>query len=185
MKMLMTRKNAKLGKERSETSPVRPMRIAADHQPKISNPYQLVFWLNTMAALSILSLCGPLFAAENSTDGVAYFESKVRPVLVQHCYSCHSLAAGEANGGLRLDSRSAMLLGGKHGKVVNAPSPDRSLLIQAIEYHNAEIQMPPDGKIPELEIAILRKWIEIGAPDPREIRWIFIYDLVSQLHVQR
>ncbi|MDZ4847805.1 MAG: PSD1 and planctomycete cytochrome C domain-containing protein [Pirellulaceae bacterium] len=109
-----------------------------------------------------------LLAIEKSDEGVAFFESKVRPILVEHCYECHSLEAGEANGELRVDSRDAMLKGGTRGTVIRASTPDRSLLIQAIEYHDAEIKMPPEGRIPEQQISILRKWIEMGAPDPRD-----------------
>jgi hypothetical protein len=111
---------------------------------------------------------GTLCAVEPNQAGIDFFESQVRPILVEHCYRCHSLEAGESSGELRLDSRSAMLAGGTRGKVYDAAAPEQSLLLKAVEYRDAELQMPPMGKIPEPQIAILRKWIEMGAPDPRQ-----------------
>ncbi len=133
-------------------------------------PLNLAFsrWTIVLFAGCLFAICESSVGKETNDEGIAYFETKVRPILVEHCYSCHSRESGEANGQLTLDSRPSMLMGGTRGKVIDVSSPGRSLLIRAIEYHDAEILMPPDGKIPEPQIAILRKWIEMGAPDPRE-----------------
>ncbi len=102
-------------------------------------------------------------------DGLALFESKVRPVLVEHCYKCHSAeakAAGKLKGGLRLDTKDALLQGGDSGPAIEPGRADDSLLIQVIRYDDA-IHMPPSGKLPDAVIADLTGWVNRGAPDPR------------------
>src|SRR6056297_461083 len=102
--------------------------------------------------------------ADEKTD---YFESHVRPLLVQHCYECHSAEAGEASGELRLDSAAATLAGGSRGPALVAGDPDESLIIRAVNYSEPDLEMPPDGQLEEAQIEILRKWIADGASDPR------------------
>src|SRR5689334_22054446 len=85
----------------------------------------------------------PLRAADESE----FFESKVRPVLAQHCYRCHSGQAKKLRGGLRLDSREAMLDGGDNGPALVPRQPEKSRLIEAVSYKNIELQMPPRGKL--------------------------------------
>lgn len=91
-----------------------------------------------------------------------FFESKVRPLLNQHCFKCHG--PDKQQGDLRLDSRSEMLRGGESGAAIVPGNPAESMLIDAVEYNSFE--MPPDGKLADADIAILRRWIEIGAPWP-------------------
>ncbi|MBC8116381.1 MAG: DUF1549 domain-containing protein, partial [Candidatus Saccharimonas sp.] len=95
--------------------------------------------------------------------GDEFFERKVRPLFVQHCYSCH--AKGQKKGGLSLADRTGLLAGGESGAVVALEKPDDSLLIAAVE-HRGGMQMPPNGKLSDGEVAALRKWIELGAPWP-------------------
>ncbi|WZP00202.1 PSD1 and planctomycete cytochrome C domain-containing protein [Isosphaeraceae bacterium EP7] len=97
-----------------------------------------------------------------------FFEARVRPVLVKHCYACHSAGASKAKGGLRLDDRQATLAGGHSGPALDPGKPDESLIIQAIEQGGAVESMPPKGKLPDTAIADLRRWVERGAFDPRE-----------------
>ncbi len=97
--------------------------------------------------------------------GDEFFEKKVRPVLVAHCYKCHG-PTGKPKGKLRLDSRAGLLKGGELGPAAVPGEPDRSRLIEAVEYKNAEMQMPPDGKLPAAVIADLRQWVKMGAPWP-------------------
>jgi hypothetical protein len=104
------------------------------------------------------------FAAED----MAFFESKVRPLLARHCFSCHSTKAKKPKGGLLLDSRARVFQGGDSGAAVIAGHPDRSLLLKAVRYQNEDLQMPPSGKLPEREIALLEEWIRRGAPFPGE-----------------
>ncbi|MEC9092333.1 MAG: DUF1553 domain-containing protein [Planctomycetota bacterium] len=99
---------------------------------------------------------------------LAFFETKIRPVLVQSCYSCHSqqaAAQGELKGGLFLDTRQGLLRGGDTGPAVVLNKPAESLLISALEYDNSE--MPPKGQLPGAVIEDFRKWIAMGLPDPR------------------
>lgn len=100
-------------------------------------------------------------------DDVRFFESKIRPVLVKHCYECHSTESGKARGGLKVDTRDALLRGGDSGPAVVAKSIDKSELYQALLYHDDGWQMPPKGKLPQSTIDDFRQWILMGAPDPR------------------
>jgi len=100
-------------------------------------------------------------------DDGEFFETKVRPVLVQHCYGCHSRQAKKLRGGLRLDSREAMLAGGDNGPAIIPGQPDKSRLVEAVTYTNVDLQMPPRGKLSEAAIADLTAWVKMGAPWPR------------------
>src|SRR5262245_22251036 len=84
-----------------------------------------------------------------------FFEKRVRPLLVENCHSCHSAAAKKQRGGLHLDSRAAILKGGDTGPAVVPGKPEASLLLRAIRYQDEHLHMPPKGKLPEREIAIL------------------------------
>ena len=123
----------------------------------------------TIAALSsslVIAFSAAQTQAPASAEGVAFFESKVRPLLVQHCLACHSDKTKPPMGGLRLDSKAAVLAGGGHGPAVVPGNPQKSLLIQAIQF-NGTLKMPPAGKLPDAQIAILTEWVKMGAPDPR------------------
>ncbi len=103
-------------------------------------------------------------AQQRSND---FFETKIRPILVKHCYECHSDESGKARGGLKVDSRDAIRRGGESGPAITLRAADRSLLYQSITYQG-DYQMPPKGKLPDQVIADFRSWIEMGAPDPRK-----------------
>ncbi|MFY7891928.1 MAG: PSD1 and planctomycete cytochrome C domain-containing protein [Pirellula sp.] len=98
-------------------------------------------------------------------EKLEFFETKVRPILVQRCYECHS--GQESNGGLRLDYREGLLKGGDSGPALQADEPQGSLLLRAIRYQNADLQMPPSGKLDASEIEVLETWVAQGAVDPR------------------
>jgi hypothetical protein len=101
--------------------------------------------------------------------GVRFFESNIRPVLVKHCYECHSNQSGASEGGLRLDTRDAVRAGGERGPAVVPGSPEKSILLTAVRHSDPDLKMPPQKrKLPESIIADLRKWIEMGASDPRD-----------------
>jgi hypothetical protein len=122
-------------------------------------------WLLPTVWLAV-TVCGR--AAESPTPAqLAFFEAKVRPVLVEHCYKCHSLSAEKLKGGLALDSRESLLKGGDLGPVLKPGDPDASLLIKAIGYRDQDLQMPPKGKLSPAAIADLTEWVRMGAPDPR------------------
>ncbi len=113
------------------------------------------------------------FAAEQgppSPEGIAFFEQKIRPVLADSCYKCHSVAAkaqGKLKGGLFLDTREGVLAGGDTGPSVVPGKPDASLLVKAVRWSDPDVEMPPKHKLPEPVIADFAKWVAIGVPDPR------------------
>ena len=99
--------------------------------------------------------------------GVAFFETRIRPVLVESCYECHSTRDGsKVKGGLVLESRDGLLRGGESGPAIVPGSPDDSLLIEALRHDGLE--MPPNKKLPDQVVADFVTWIKMGAPDPRE-----------------
>jgi hypothetical protein len=106
--------------------------------------------------------------AKPTAEGIEFFEKKVRPVLVKHCYSCHGEDAKKRKGELRLDSREATLRGGASGPAVVPGQPAKSLLITAITHGDGVEPMPPKEKLPAEVIADLTAWVKIGAPDPRD-----------------
>ena len=98
---------------------------------------------------------------------MAYFEGKVRPLLVKHCYECHSAEATKLKGGLLLDSKEGWLAGGDSGEAVEPGNPDGSLLIESVRYKNEHLKMPPKYQLSEAEVAVLESWVKMGAHDPR------------------
>jgi hypothetical protein len=109
-----------------------------------------------------------LTAHTSLAEDHAFFESKVRPVLVEHCHECHS--GEKTKGGLALDTKQGWQKGGDSGPVIVPGKPDESLLIKAVRYHDKDLAMPPEkkgGKLPEAIIADLVEWVKLGAPDPR------------------
>jgi cytochrome c553 len=122
--------------------------------------------------LSLLTLtllaAGPAFlcAAEPGPEAAEFFEKKIRPVLVQSCYKCHSAEAKKLKGGLRLDSLAALLKGGDSGPSLVPGQPEKSKLIEAVCYKNIDLTMPPSSKLDDAVIADLTKWVKMGAPWP-------------------
>lgn len=110
----------------------------------------------------------PAPAAAQDRDGVAFFETKIRPMLVEHCFKCHTGKKAKAD--LHLDSRAAMLKGTDNGPAVVPGAPEKSLLMKAIRYEDTELRMPPRGKLPDAVIADFDTWIRRGAPWPEEAK---------------
>jgi hypothetical protein len=107
-------------------------------------------------------------AADAEAEGIAFFESKIRPVLADKCYHCHSAEsqqAGRLKAELLLDTRDGMLKGGESGPAVVPGDTGKSLLIDAVSHNGLE--MPPEGKLPTNVIADFTAWVAMGAPDPR------------------
>ncbi len=100
-----------------------------------------------------------------SEDALHFFESKVRPLLIQHCYSCHGPENQKSN--LRVDSLHALLAGGDHGAALVPGDTSKSLLVGVLDY-SGEIQMPPSGKLAQSEIDTLVEWVRMGAPWPND-----------------
>ncbi|MCA9245497.1 MAG: PSD1 domain-containing protein [Planctomycetales bacterium] len=119
-------------------------------------------WLVVSAAITLLPTSG---LAE---DGIAFFENKVRPILVAQCYECHSEEAGKQKGGLLLDRREGWQTGGDSGPALIPGDVDQSLFAHSIRYLDEDLQMPPKNRLATEEIEILERWIAMGAPDPRD-----------------
>lgn len=111
-----------------------------------------------------LALPGPGIAGDNPED-VAFFEQKIRPVLIKECYGCHSANAKAIKGGLRVDSRAGLLTGGDSGPAVVPGKPEESPLLDALRHDG--IAMPPKSKLPDAVVADFERWVKIGMPDPR------------------
>lgn len=97
-----------------------------------------------------------------------FFESRIRPLLIEHCLDCHSAEQKTAEGGLALDSAQGWQRGGGRGPAIVPHEPDNSLLIQAVSHSQSDFQMPPDGRLQDSEIQDLKQWIASGAADPRK-----------------
>jgi cytochrome c553 len=120
------------------------------------------FMLPLLATACLVEV--PARAAEPAPEGITFFEAKIRPVLVAQCYSCH--AETKQRGGLRLDTKDAVLKGGDSGPAFIAGKPNESLLVKALRYQ--DLKMPPKKKLADTVVADFVKWIEMGAPDPRD-----------------
>jgi hypothetical protein len=118
-----------------------------------------------IAAVLVVVLPAPTRAAE---EGIRFFEQKIRPVLVKHCYKCHSVQAKDARklkGELLLDSAAGIAAGGESGAVLVKGKAHESLLLKSLQHDG--VAMPPSGKLPDEVVADFAKWINMGAPDPR------------------
>ncbi len=103
----------------------------------------------------------------SDAKGVEFFESRIRPLLANKCYQCHSRQSKKVKGGLLLDSQEGLLKGGDSGPILVKGDPDQSLLIKAVRYKDADLRMPPDGKkLTGAQIADLEAWVKLGAPLP-------------------
>ena len=123
---------------------------------------QITFQVISVLAVSTLSL-----ASAADVEGIDFFEKKIRPVLSEHCYKCHSAKAGKAKAGLFLDRRAGWEVGGENGPAILPGKPEDSRLLTAIRFKNNDLRMPKSGKLPDPIIADFEKWIQMGAPDPR------------------
>jgi len=115
-------------------------------------------------ALTALATSSTGLAADSS-EGIAFFEKRVRPLLAEHCYECHG--AKKAKGNLRLDSRDGWVKGGDSGPALLPGKPDDSLLIKGVRHWDKEFKMPPDSRLTTTQINDLVEWVKLGAPDPR------------------
>src|SRR2546423_15008119 len=119
---------------------------------------------------AVYLLGGVMFSLPLRGDDFEFFERKIRPVLAEHCYKCHSLEAEKLKSGLYLDSKEGMLKGGESGKPAIVPgNAEASRLIEAIRYGNEELQMPPPkiGRLTAEQRTDFVTWVNLGPPDPR------------------
>ena len=122
---------------------------------KMIKPFSLYF--SALTCLGLLAGVGNVFAAESTAEGLAFFEKKIRPVLVEHCFKCHSASSEKVKGGLLLDTREGIRKGGESGHAVVPKNLDESLLIEAIRYGDEDLEMPPKEKLPASVIADFEK----------------------------
>jgi len=117
------------------------------------------------AGMAVGLLAGSTARGADPELGTEFFERKIRPLLVQHCFACHG--KGQKKGGLSLENRESLMAGGDRGATVLPDAPAKSLLVEAVEY-TGELQMPPSGKLADHEIALLRQWTTAGLPWPKQ-----------------
>lgn len=112
-------------------------------------------------------LLASFWPTAEASEGFAFFEEKVRPLFAEHCLKCHS-EDKKVKGGLLLDRKAGWKKGGDSGPVIIPRKPDESLLISMVKHDSGVEAMPPKSRLSNEEIAILEKWIQMGAPDPRD-----------------
>ncbi len=138
-------------------------------------------------SLTRLALLGPLMAgfalawyvaptpapgqetvALTPAEKTKFFETQVRPILQANCFSCHG-AEAKIKGKLRLTTREGVLKGGASGPAVSLDKPNESLLLQALRYTSDDLKMPPKGKLPQTQIDVLTRWVNMGVPWSAEV----------------
>ena len=116
----------------------------------------------------LLAVTQSVIAAEPIDDQVEFFEKRIRPVLVEHCYACHN-SAKETAGSLALDHRAGLRRGGDGGPIIVPGKPDQSRLLAILRHEVPGLKMPQDGaKFEPDVIGSFKRWIEMGAFDPRD-----------------
>src|SRR5258708_2521563 len=118
------------------------------------------------AVLVLLALGATPQETAPDREGVEFFEKKIRPVLIDRCYSCHSGEAKKLKGELYLDSREGLLKGGETGPSIVPGDPEKSLLLKALRYAD-DLKMPPKGRLSKEVVEDFAAWVKRGAPDPR------------------
>ncbi|HQX53008.1 MAG TPA: PSD1 and planctomycete cytochrome C domain-containing protein [Planctomycetaceae bacterium] len=143
-------------------------------------------WSSSIIIILTLCLTTVAGADENypepTAEGIKFFEAKIRPVLVDQCYRCHSSDGQAVRGGLSVANRTALLVGGESGPAVVPGDLEQSLLWNAINYR--DFSMPPKTKLPVETIADFRTWIEMGAPDPRVPTGVVLNSRVTEEDIQ-
>ena len=120
--------------------------------------------------ITVLPVLGKVSAtASDDPASEAFFEKRIRPALIEHCYECHSAESGKSKGGLLLDTRAASLEGGDTGPAIVPGNPSESLLLVAMRHEDPDLEMPPkSSKLPNELLSDFEAWIAAGAVDPRE-----------------
>ena len=135
-----------------------------DLLPAIFTTVRMLFQTATLLGPGLV-LSSQVTAQEK---GIEFFERRIRPVLVEKCFGCHSKGADGVKAGLNLDSRRALLSGGDSGAAIIPGQPDASLLIESIRYQPDSLMMPPDGRLSDSVVADFEKWVADGAVWPKE-----------------
>src|SRR6185436_3110722 len=114
--------------------------------------------------LGVGAIFAPAQAQTSDRAGIEFFETSIRPLLIENCHSCHG--EKKQKGELRLDSHASAMRGGELGVVIVPGKPEESLLIKAVRYLDADLSMPPKKKLSQKQIDDLTKWVAMGAPWP-------------------
>ena len=124
--------------------------------------------MRTLCVIVAIALAGSLPRTALCADeaGLEFFEKKIRPLLVTHCFECHAADSKKLGGELRLDDADSIRKGGESGAAINLDKPEASRLLSAIKYDDDALKMPPKGKLPDAAIADLTEWVRRGAPAP-------------------
>ncbi|MEM7308255.1 MAG: DUF1553 domain-containing protein [Planctomycetota bacterium] len=125
--------------------------------------------LGASVALALAPPRAPAERVAGSDEAVQLLRERVLPVLREACFDCHGPTARRAKGGLRIVDRESLLTGGDSGPAVVPGDPDQSLLVEALRYTDDLLEMPPDGPLPADDVAAIERWVELGAPWPREV----------------
>ncbi len=131
---------------------------------RCSRAARVVGFATLLFAAQVVGAAAETFPPEQ----IEFFEKKIRPVLAAQCYSCHSGQAKKLKAGLKLDSRAGVLKGGGSGPAVVVGDPGKSLLFQAVNYHDPDTAMPPTAKLEDRIIADIAQWVKLGVPWPAE-----------------
>ncbi len=115
-----------------------------------------------------VSLGVAAMAEAPTPEQAEFFENKIRPILSNECFKCHSAEAKKIKGELRLDSHAAVLKGGESGPSVVPGKPDESLVIKAVRYKDEDTAMPPDKRLTDAQIADMEAWVRMGSPWPEK-----------------
>src|SRR5258705_6608634 len=123
-----------------------------------------------IAAFALAALLTDCVYADSDGAGISFFENRIRPQLIEHCYECHSAAAKKLKGGLKLDNNEDLLKGGNSGPAIVPGHPEESLLIKAVRQVDKDLSMPPSKegkkKLAGAVIEDLARWVKMGAPYP-------------------
>lgn len=134
-----------------------------------SNQLTLIWLLNyscLIVSLGLMGLAADIAIAADEKQ-LAFFNEYIQPILEEHCFECHSHAAGDASGGLVLDSKAGWSVGGDSGPAIVPNEANKSLLFRAVGHKIDGLEMPPDGKLSDDQLSLIEKWINAGAYDPR------------------
>jgi mono/diheme cytochrome c family protein len=133
----------------------------------MKTPHRLARWFITPAVLLVSRALLPAAIDQQPTsEQVQFFENKIRPILAEHCLECHSAEREKIKGGLNLDSKADWSKGGENGPIIKEGDVKGSTLIKVVMWED-DPQMPPKKKLSTEQIEDLKKWVQMGAPDPR------------------
>ena len=132
--------------------------------------------------LALIVVFTPMIASAN--EGIVFFEKKIRPALEKYCYRCHSDVEKKIKGNLVVDTKSGLLQGGDSGPAIVPGNLSKSILWKSITYAN-DMEMPPKKQMPDDVIADFKKWIEMGAPDPRVQNTVSVKSVVTEEDIKK